>query len=262
MNFEFTKILRHHELQDAFCLLKRFDITSGHLLEIGAGAGWQAREISENGFNVKAIDIETSRYISNSVWPVEEYDGYKIPFPENHFDVIFSSNVLEHIPHIEKYQAEITRVLKNSGVAIHIVPTASWRLWTNITHYLYLPKSLFSIIYRRTQNLFIDNKSINYSSEELALKTLSITEIIKKLLLPSRHGEFGNSLTELYYFSRNRWDFLFLKTGWNIKTYALNNLTYSGYLLFGKNLSVTYRKIISPIFGSSCHIYILEKKTI
>src|SRR5262249_49941136 len=105
------------------------------VLEIGAGAGWQAKKLSELGVRVTAIDVPSSFYKPDQIWPVIQYDGVHIPFPNAYFDVIFSSNVLEHISHIESFQAELQRVLKPDGVAIHILPSASWRIASNIAHY-------------------------------------------------------------------------------------------------------------------------------
>lgn len=65
-----------------------------------------------------------------------KYDGKRIPFRDNAFDLVFSSNVLEHIPHIVAFQAEIRRVLKKEGCVIHILPSGSWRAWTNVSHVL------------------------------------------------------------------------------------------------------------------------------
>lgn len=104
------------------------------VLEIGAGSGWQARHLSKLGFDVHAIDIASSNYSTDRVWPVEDYDGFHIPYPDRSFDCVFSSNAMEHIPHVREFQAEISRVLKDSGVVVHLVPSASWRFWTNLTN--------------------------------------------------------------------------------------------------------------------------------
>lgn len=108
----------------------------GRVLEIGGGTGWQARALENRGYDVSAIDIASSNYRANRVWSVTEYDGKNIPFDDNTFSIIFSSNTLEHIPYISEFQKEIHRVLKPNGVAIHVLPSSSWRLWTNITHLL------------------------------------------------------------------------------------------------------------------------------
>ncbi|MEZ5503543.1 MAG: methyltransferase domain-containing protein [Halioglobus sp.] len=108
----------------------------GALLEIGAGTGWQAHTLQAWGFAVDAIDLPTSNYRESRIFPVVDYDGHHIPFPDQTFDVVFSSNVLEHIPHVEAFQQEIHRVLKPGGVAVHILPSSTWRFWTNISHVL------------------------------------------------------------------------------------------------------------------------------
>ena len=107
---------------------------SGRVLEIGAGAGWQAKYLANRGYIVSAIDLPSSNYLENRIWPVIDYDGSKIPFDNNTFDVIFSSNVLEHIPNVYAFQEEIHRVLKQDGRVIHVLPSSGWRFWTNIAH--------------------------------------------------------------------------------------------------------------------------------
>ncbi len=109
---------------------------SGKILEIGAGTGWQADALQKRGFDVDSIDLDTSNYKDNRIFPVVDYDGHNIPFADSTFDVVFSSNVMEHIPHLEAFQTEIHRVLKLDGVAIHVVPSSTWRVWTNITRVL------------------------------------------------------------------------------------------------------------------------------
>jgi hypothetical protein len=44
--------------------------------------------------------------------------------------------VLEHIPPTYNFQKEILRVLKPGGWAVHVIPSGSWRLWSNITYLL------------------------------------------------------------------------------------------------------------------------------
>lgn len=123
--------IRSHEIETVVALI---GCGEGRLLEIGAGAGWQSRALSEHGFQVDAIDLASSHYAQHRVWPVIEYDGTSIPFPAATFDVVFSSSTLEHIPHLRDFQQEIRRVLKANGIAVHVVPSAAWRFWTSLTH--------------------------------------------------------------------------------------------------------------------------------
>jgi SAM-dependent methyltransferase len=139
-----TKFLWAKESLEHLAALRRFELEfarhafphGGKLLEIGAGTGWQAQALQAQGFDVEAIDLSGSNYREHRVFPVVDYDGHRIPSGDASFDVVFSSNVLEHIPHVEEFQHEIHRVLKPGGVAVHIVPSSSWRFWTNLTHIL------------------------------------------------------------------------------------------------------------------------------
>ncbi len=154
---EYLEAIRTYEINFVLDMLP----PRGRVLEIGAGTGWQARVLENRGYDVSAIDLASSNYRANRVWPVTEYDGKSIPFADNTFDIIFSSNTLEHIPNIYEFQKEIHRVLRLDGIVLHVLPSSSWRLWTNITH------------------------------------------LLKCWTIPTTHGEHaGNSLTEIYYFSR------------------------------------------------------------
>lgn len=128
-SLEHLESIRLHELNAVLELIP----PESHILEIGAGTGWQAQALERQGHHVEAIDLASSNYRENMIWPVTDYDGERIPYPPNSFDIVFSSNVLEHIPHLHEFQSEIHRVLKPTGHAIHVVPSSTWSLWTNIT---------------------------------------------------------------------------------------------------------------------------------
>ena len=50
------------------------------------------------------------------------YDGGEVPFPNQYFDIIFSSSVLEHVEDLDSSLEELHRVLKIGGYSIHSVP--------------------------------------------------------------------------------------------------------------------------------------------
>ena len=131
-SLEHLQQLRLSELESIFPLLPK----KGDLLEIGAGTGWQSKVLAEHGYVVQAVDLDSSTYKAERVWPVKDYDGKILPYDNETFDIVFSSNVMEHIPHVVDFQSEIQRVLKEDGIVIHLIPSSSWRTWTNITQFI------------------------------------------------------------------------------------------------------------------------------
>ncbi len=126
---DFLRMIREYELQG---IIKQFP-KNCEILEIGGGSGWQANIMKNMGFNVYSVDIKGSEYFDEKIFNVQVYDGINLPFNDKKFDLIFSSNVLEHITLLDKLQSEIHRVLKDDGIAVHILPSSSWRLWTIFT---------------------------------------------------------------------------------------------------------------------------------
>ena len=75
---------------------------------------------------------------------------------------------------------------------------------------------------------------------------------------PSRHGERGTALSEVYYFSRHAWSKAL--TGANWTGIFSSRLFYTGYAIFGAAITVAVRKRLSWFLGSSCHI--IEDQTV
>jgi hypothetical protein len=55
-------------------------------------------------------------------WATVKMDITDIPYPDNAFNVIYCSHVLEHIPNDRQAMRELYRVLKPNGVALFMVP--------------------------------------------------------------------------------------------------------------------------------------------
>jgi 2-polyprenyl-3-methyl-5-hydroxy-6-metoxy-1,4-benzoquinol methylase len=243
MQFNFVKQIRNQEIDLVIKQLYQKKSSGSILLEIGAGGGWQAKKLSEAGYSVKAIDIDTSRYRNDRCFEVIDFDGKNIPFPDNHFDIIFSSNVLEHVKQPSDLSHEINRCLKKDGVQYHLVPSASWRVFTTLSYYPFVLKYIFQkLLPSRLQSseVVVDEKR-NW--------------IWYQKILPTRHGETGNLLTETFWFSRWGWEKTFSNWGLVLNRTGTNKLFYTGSNLLGGLLSLKMRKYLSIILGSSCHIY-------
>ena len=252
MSREFLRSIRDFELSLALDELERLGASGGKVLEVGAGSGWQAKRLAEAGYAVRAIDIPNSNYAVDQVWPVVTYDGRRIPFATESFDAIFSSNVLEHVADLNNLNKEMWRVLKPDGVAVHFVPSGTWRFWTNLTHY---PAKLRALV---AGSFAIQPKAVrsgNAQVRQSARKTLGAA------MFPRRHGEAGNALSEILLFRRSAWWNRLGSDGWRCFRCSTNRLVYSGNLLFGPFLSIETRSWLSSYLGSSCHLFVLRKTT-
>lgn len=80
------------------------------LLDFGCGEGQHEKQIRKMGFRWFGIDLKCS--IKDSVI----YNGINLPFESESFDVIFTSQVMEHLEFSDLTLKEVNRVLKKSGV--------------------------------------------------------------------------------------------------------------------------------------------------
>lgn len=221
-------------------LLQPFLPASGRILEIGAGSGAQSRVLAERGLDVEAIDLATSAYAGARVFPVKDYDGRRIPFPDVDFDAVFSSNTLEHVPDLTGMHAEIRRVLKPGGLAVHVLPTHWWRFWTTLVS---LPQAVRRLAQAGSGTPF--SRALRNSAEAIA---------------PVRHGERGNFLSELWYFHPSWWRRNFREHGFEIVTDRPLGLFYTGHGFRGEAMALGRRAKLARQLGSATHVFQLRSR--
>ena len=255
MDLDFVKALRQAELTLALTEIETRKPAGSSIVEIGGGGGWQARMLADAGYIVRSFDLAGSQFSERRVFPIEDYDGHRIPAADASFDVAFSSNVLEHIPHLHAFQGELLRVLKPDGIAVHLLPTASWRVWTLLAHYPWLVKAGAEVIRVR----FGGGRSDDVQVVVRAADRHGTARLVSRILLSPRHGEVGNTFSEVWHFSRQRWTPLFEETGWRVVSRGTNGLFYTGYSVLGWQLGLAARRRLSHVLGASCHLYVLEK---
>lgn len=96
-------------------------ITFKNVLEVGSGDGSILHWLSQWGFsdNLNCIEISESgieMIKSREIKGLKDillFDGYKIPYADNHFDLIICSHVMEHVEHERVLLREIKRVSKH-----------------------------------------------------------------------------------------------------------------------------------------------------
>lgn len=261
MSTDFLQAIRLAELVQIRGVLKKVAPAGAKILEIGAGTGWQARELAASGYQVSAIDIPTSNHGKARIWPIIDFDGRFIPFPDKCFDVVYSSNVLEHVEDIETLNSEIARVLRSEGTAIHYVPTSTWRMWSMVVFY----PSLFRDVFRRVRSVLGTASAqvaapAGLSAAAASASQRSLLAKIIRRIVPHAHGAVGTCFSELWRFSRQSWSEFFSTSGWTITSYARNGLFLTGDMIFGPWLSVELRQRLSHTFGCTAHLYVLKRR--
>lgn len=246
---EFLHVIREFEYTT---IAERFS-PGIRILEIGGGTGYQAKRLTEDGFVVDSIDMPDSNYAGRLEFPVQPYDGRNIPFPDDSFDVVFSSNVLEHVLDLPYLQAEMKRVLKPGGYCVHLMPTGAWRFWTNVAHYTELVQRLLGLAPR----LFPKGFSKHALSDAMSVLRLMASTTKHYAIVP-RHGETGNALSEIKTFSSRHWRQHFTNQRFIIDEATDVGLFYTGHMVLGPRLSLRTRQNISTWLGSACVIYVVR----
>lgn len=104
-------------------------ITKGKIvLDIASGSGYGTKLLSESAQFVYGVDInETAINYSKKNYSAKniEYltgDGESIPLDDNSVDVVVTFETIEHIKDYKKFMTEVSRVLKDDGLAIISTP--------------------------------------------------------------------------------------------------------------------------------------------
>ena len=226
------------------------------VLEIGAGTGRQAAELAARGFKVTAIEVTSSNYAAERLFDIVDYDGQTIPFPDSSFDIVFSSNVLEHVPDLATMHAEIRRVLVPGGFCVHVLPTHSWRFWTTLMAF---PDAL---LYASTtfRNLIPRPSLSAEEANRLASSWWNVAKRCASPLLQHRHGERGNIISELWLFHPSWWRHNFAENAFAVVEDEPMGLFYTGHMFLGGRWSFTSREGAAAWLGSACHLFKLRPK--
>lgn len=173
------------------------DRTFSSVLEVGCGEGsildWLSKwNFSQNlnGIEISESGIEkiNSKNIKN-LNQVLLFDGYKIPFPDKHFDLVICSHVMEHVEHERVLLREIKRISKYQVFEVPI--DFSFFVDKKINHFMsyghiniYTP-ALFKFLLQ-TENFSVEKEKFYLYDDEI-LKKLYANKMLIYLKVKFKH---------------------------------------------------------------------------
>lgn len=115
------------------------DIAGKRVLDVGCGTGWFSRYAHERGAIVTSLDVGTSLLQQTlqkaDVLPTVG-DAHSLPFSDKSFDIVLSSEVIEHTANPRRAVAEMARVLRNGGVLVLTCPNKTWQWSVTLANWL------------------------------------------------------------------------------------------------------------------------------
>ena len=89
----------------------------------------------------------------------------------------------------------------------------------------------------------------------------SLTDLLKKFYFDNPLSPRSKSIfNEIINFKAKKWQAIFDEHGFELIDFKSGDLFYSGNAIFGERLSISTRKKLSRILGSSCNYYVLKKR--
>ena len=150
----FLGLIRAKELELFTRLLPPKDnLRNLKILDFGSGDGFFAKTLfDDTSLNITGIDIDEKLLEKAKREKVYEqlkiYDGTKLPFENNMYDLVISNSVLEHVENLSQTLQELSRVLKTGGQFFCSVMTEKWE--DNLLGTVFLGK-VYSSWMRRKQ---------------------------------------------------------------------------------------------------------------
>ena len=233
----------------------------GEALELGAGDGFVSTLLADKCDNLVATDFDADRFshIRREGVTYQTCDAEAVGehFDEGRFDLVFSSNLLEHLPDCARALRGIHRVLKDDGIIVHCLPNRWWKLTTMLLH---SPNKSAKIVDRvLAGQLLHRGKRPRGGGPASTRNNPKIRRrrrfFLTKLLMPRLHGISRTSVGELIAFGRKRWLRRFESAGFRVL--AVKKVGFSSGYGFGCD---RLRRLMERLGIHTCCAYIACKQ--
>jgi SAM-dependent methyltransferase len=115
------------------------------VLDAGSGTGYGSAYLADHGASVLAYDagVDAVAFAAER-FPKVTYEvrdlGAPLPLADRGFDLVFSSNVFEHVANVDCLAAECARIVRPDGAVVVAVPPVTWpgSAESDIRHYFHV----------------------------------------------------------------------------------------------------------------------------
>ena len=260
----FLHRFRRREIEVVFAGCPEKTFATG--LELGAGDGFQSRLLARWVSRLVSTDYDPGvlsnapdAAITYAVCDAEEIDRV---FPGRRFDLVYSSNLLEHLPDPGRALRAMCAALADDGITIHVVPGPFWKT----THLLlHAPNRAALTLERLSQpgalaairrKLRGEPGPVREAARDNNPKTARKQRgAIGRFLVPEPHGVSRSNLKEFSDFSRARWTREIQQAGFELVAIRKGPVA-SGY---GFGLDVA-RSVLEAAGVASEYIYVARKR--
>lgn len=143
--------------------LNKLESSVKEVIEIGCGYGSNIKLIKTNRNDVECYALDNSRVaielIKETIPNAFLSDCRKTTFPDDKFDLIFSSGLMEHLEDETPFLREMKRILKDDGYLITFVPAkfSLWKLYQLLHFASWKHGYEKSYTYKGLKSLFVSN---------------------------------------------------------------------------------------------------------
>ena len=100
------------------------------VLEVGCAGGDFSRSLAERNMKVSAVDHSSQMLVKAQQTPspvqFEQADATRLPFPDQHFDVVLAASLINVVDSPRAVLAEMRRVCRQGGTVSVLVPDRSF----------------------------------------------------------------------------------------------------------------------------------------
>jgi len=229
------------------------------VLELGGDTGFQAAILAALGCQVMSVDVHVPRD-GKRYFDVMEYAGLHLPAADATFDAIYSSHMLYYELDTPEFFAELRRVLKPGGLAIHIMPTCVWRVATCLTYYPYVVKRASLHLLRLAAGR-TSQSAVTASGNTAGAGAAATRSRWGRWLVCGPLGPAPSALAEFRSWQRTELNRLFAREAFETIAVCPLRLFYTGHELFSNSLPFGVRRLLSGALGSASVAYVTRRAT-